>query len=67
MIAARQERNSEYRPPALLNALTWTFLDGPVKPGIEQGGLAGSESSLLMGMWMGLGPLQLCRPVSEPP
>ncbi len=30
MIAARQERNPEYRPPALLNALTWTFLDGPV-------------------------------------
>ena len=30
MIAARQERNPEYRPPALLSALTWTFLDGPV-------------------------------------
>jgi MoaA/NifB/PqqE/SkfB family radical SAM enzyme len=30
MIAARQERNPGYRPPALLNALTWTFLDGPV-------------------------------------
>jgi MoaA/NifB/PqqE/SkfB family radical SAM enzyme len=30
MIAARKERNPEYRPPALLNALTWTFLDGPV-------------------------------------
>ena len=30
MIAARQERNPEYRPPALVNALTWTFLDGPV-------------------------------------
>jgi MoaA/NifB/PqqE/SkfB family radical SAM enzyme len=30
MIAARQERNPEYRPPALLDALTWTFLDGPV-------------------------------------
>jgi MoaA/NifB/PqqE/SkfB family radical SAM enzyme len=30
MVAARKERNPEYRPPALLNALTWTFLDGPV-------------------------------------
>ena len=30
MIAARQERNPEYRPPAILHALTWTFLDGPV-------------------------------------
>jgi MoaA/NifB/PqqE/SkfB family radical SAM enzyme len=30
MIAARKERNPDYRPPALLNALTWTFLDGPV-------------------------------------
>ena len=30
MIAARQERNPKYRPPALVNALTWTFLDGPV-------------------------------------
>ncbi len=31
MIAARRERNPDYRPPALLNALTWMFLDGPVK------------------------------------
>jgi MoaA/NifB/PqqE/SkfB family radical SAM enzyme len=30
MIAARQERSPEYRPPALLNALTWTFLDSPM-------------------------------------
>jgi len=30
MIAARQERNPGYRPPAVLNALTWMFLDGPV-------------------------------------
>jgi hypothetical protein len=30
MIAARQERNPAYRPPALLGALTWMFLDGPV-------------------------------------
>jgi MoaA/NifB/PqqE/SkfB family radical SAM enzyme len=30
MIAARKERNPGYRPPVLLNALTWTFLDGPV-------------------------------------
>jgi MoaA/NifB/PqqE/SkfB family radical SAM enzyme len=29
MIAARKERNPEYRTPALLNVLTWTFLDGP--------------------------------------
>jgi MoaA/NifB/PqqE/SkfB family radical SAM enzyme len=30
MIAARQERDPGYQPPALLHALTWTFLDGPV-------------------------------------
>jgi MoaA/NifB/PqqE/SkfB family radical SAM enzyme len=30
MIAARQERNPGYRPPAILHALTWTFLDGPL-------------------------------------
>ncbi len=30
MITARQARNPEYRPPAILHALTWTFLDGPV-------------------------------------
>jgi len=29
MIAARQERNPQYRPPVFLHALTWTFLDGP--------------------------------------
>jgi MoaA/NifB/PqqE/SkfB family radical SAM enzyme len=31
MIAARRERNPNYRPPAILNALTWMFLDGPAK------------------------------------
>ena len=31
MIAARQERDPEYRPPAVLHALTWMFLDGPLK------------------------------------
>jgi len=31
MIAARRERNPDYRPPVLLNALTWMFLDGPIK------------------------------------
>jgi MoaA/NifB/PqqE/SkfB family radical SAM enzyme len=30
MIAARRERNPQYRPPVLLDALTWMFLDGPV-------------------------------------
>jgi MoaA/NifB/PqqE/SkfB family radical SAM enzyme len=30
MIAARRERNPAYRPPMLLHALTWMFLDGPV-------------------------------------
>ena len=30
MIAARQERSPGYRPPVLLNVLTWMFLDGPV-------------------------------------
>ena len=30
MIAARRERDPRYRPPALLDALTWMFLDGPV-------------------------------------
>jgi MoaA/NifB/PqqE/SkfB family radical SAM enzyme len=30
MISARQERNPGYAPPALLRALTWMFLDGPV-------------------------------------
>ena len=30
MIAARRERNPAYRPPALLHALTWMFLNGPV-------------------------------------
>jgi MoaA/NifB/PqqE/SkfB family radical SAM enzyme len=29
MIAARRQRNPNYRPPALLGALTWAFLDGP--------------------------------------
>lgn len=31
MIASRQQRDPDYRPPALLGALTWMFLDGPVK------------------------------------
>jgi MoaA/NifB/PqqE/SkfB family radical SAM enzyme len=31
MIAARKERDPGYRPPAVLGALTWMFLDGPVK------------------------------------
>jgi hypothetical protein len=31
MIAARRERDPSYRPPAVLGALTWMFLDGPVK------------------------------------
>ena len=26
---ARRERNPQYRPPVLLHALTWMFLDGP--------------------------------------
>src|SRR5262245_53141738 len=30
MIASRRERDPDYRPPALLQALTWMFLDGPV-------------------------------------
>jgi MoaA/NifB/PqqE/SkfB family radical SAM enzyme len=30
MIAARQQRDPGYRPPAILHALTWMFLDGPV-------------------------------------
>jgi hypothetical protein len=29
MIAARKERDPEYRPPAVLHALTWMSLDGP--------------------------------------
>jgi MoaA/NifB/PqqE/SkfB family radical SAM enzyme len=31
MLAARRERNPGYRPPALLKALTWMFLDGPAR------------------------------------
>jgi MoaA/NifB/PqqE/SkfB family radical SAM enzyme len=31
MVAARQERDPSYRPPVVLDALTWMFLDGPVK------------------------------------
>ena len=31
MIAARRERDPNYHPPALLGALTWMFLDGPLK------------------------------------
>jgi hypothetical protein len=29
MIAARRQRDPAYRPPAILHALTWAFLDGP--------------------------------------
>jgi MoaA/NifB/PqqE/SkfB family radical SAM enzyme len=29
MIAARRERDPQFQPPAILGALTWTFLDGP--------------------------------------
>ncbi len=36
MIAARRERNPEYRSPALLNLLTWMFLDGPVKKALSR-------------------------------
>ena len=36
MIAARQARNPEYRPPAILHALTWTFLDGPVSRALSK-------------------------------
>jgi MoaA/NifB/PqqE/SkfB family radical SAM enzyme len=31
MVAARRERNPEYRPPALVNLLAWAFLDGPAR------------------------------------
>jgi hypothetical protein len=31
MVAARRERNPAYRPPVLREALTWMFLDGPIK------------------------------------
>jgi hypothetical protein len=31
MIAARRERNPDYRPPVLLSALSWMFLDGPAR------------------------------------
>ena len=31
MITARRERDPAYRPPVALHALTWMFLDGPVK------------------------------------
>jgi hypothetical protein len=30
MVAVRRERNPAYRPPVLLDALTWLFLDGPM-------------------------------------
>jgi MoaA/NifB/PqqE/SkfB family radical SAM enzyme len=30
MISARQQRDSQYRPPAILHVLTWTLYDGPV-------------------------------------
>jgi hypothetical protein len=36
MIAARRERNPGYQPPALLNLLTWMFLDGPARPFFER-------------------------------
>jgi hypothetical protein len=31
MIAARLDRNPSYRPPAILHAFTWAFLDGPMR------------------------------------
>jgi len=31
MVAAREQRDPGYRPPALVHALTWMFLDGPAK------------------------------------
>jgi MoaA/NifB/PqqE/SkfB family radical SAM enzyme len=31
MIAGRQERDPGYKPPVLINALVWTFLDGPIR------------------------------------
>jgi hypothetical protein len=31
MVAAREQREPGYRPPALVPALTWMFLDGPAK------------------------------------
>jgi MoaA/NifB/PqqE/SkfB family radical SAM enzyme len=36
MIAARQARDPQYRPPLILHALTWMFLDGPVKRVLSQ-------------------------------
>ncbi len=36
MIAARRERNPEYRSPALLTMLTWMFLDGPAKKALSR-------------------------------
>jgi hypothetical protein len=31
MVAARKQRDPRYRQPALVQALTWMFLDGPAK------------------------------------
>ncbi len=31
IIAARLKRNPSYRPPAILHAFTWAFLDGPLR------------------------------------
>jgi hypothetical protein len=39
MVAARRERNPEYRPPVLLGALTWMFLDGPLKRALSKAAL----------------------------
>jgi MoaA/NifB/PqqE/SkfB family radical SAM enzyme len=39
MIAARKERNPGYRPPAMLGALTWLFLDGPAKRALSKAAL----------------------------
>ena len=39
MVAARRERNPAYRPPVLLDALTWMFLDGPLKKVLSKAAL----------------------------
>jgi hypothetical protein len=39
MVAARRERNPAYRPPVLLDALTWMLLNGPLKQALSQAAL----------------------------
>jgi MoaA/NifB/PqqE/SkfB family radical SAM enzyme len=39
MVAARRERNPAYRPPVLLDTLTWMFLDGPLKQVLSKAAL----------------------------